>query len=177
MKKNQTGAAARPSSHGMNFLYDPARIGIVTRKKLSPYDRVRLRILRRNLRDLWNPDHADEIRSWQKRSGINTDLGIWKFGNMSDHEKEFFFNDTETFIKSILKKNKRRRQANILSGLKLPYSTVDSFAILGLPRNASCSRVRQRFRKLVFRYHPDHGGDVESFRIIYEAYNTLNDNS
>ncbi|HKJ59411.1 MAG TPA: J domain-containing protein [Halobacteriales archaeon] len=52
-----------------------------------------------------------------------------------------------------------------------PGRTADSaFATLGLPSGASESAVREAYRERVKDVHPDHGGDVESFRRLREAY-------
>ena len=53
------------------------------------------------------------------------------------------------------------------------------YTILGVPQNATPLEIRRAYRKLVFRYHPDHnkGGvaGAERFREIKEAWETLSD--
>jgi len=45
-----------------------------------------------------------------------------------------------------------------------------AFATLGLAVGASEAAVREAYRERVKDVHPDHGGDVESFRRLREAY-------
>lgn len=53
--------------------------------------------------------------------------------------------------------------------------TVDYYNILGIDRNASEADIKQAYRKLAMRHHPDRGGDQEKFKQIQEAYATLSD--
>ena len=56
----------------------------------------------------------------------------------------------------------------------------DAYQILGLPENASPRRIKEQYRCLVKRYHPDRWPDpagrakaAETFRQISDAYQTL----
>ena len=51
----------------------------------------------------------------------------------------------------------------------------DYYKILGVNRNASKSEIKQAFRKLAHKYHPDKGGDETQFKKITEAYSVLSD--
>jgi molecular chaperone DnaJ len=54
----------------------------------------------------------------------------------------------------------------------------DYYEILGIPRNASDEEVKKAFRKLAFKYHPDHNhADLtgEKFKEVNEAYQVLSD--
>lgn len=54
----------------------------------------------------------------------------------------------------------------------------DYYEILGIDRNASEERIKSAFRKLAFKYHPDHNredGTDEKFKEINEAYEVLSD--
>ncbi len=56
--------------------------------------------------------------------------------------------------------------------------TQDYYAVLGLDVGASPEAIRQVYRELAKRYHPDTGhGDVERFRCVQEAYQILYDAS
>jgi molecular chaperone DnaJ len=49
----------------------------------------------------------------------------------------------------------------------------DYYAILGLPRDATQEQIKAAFRKLAFKYHPDHNSDEdaeEKFKELNEAY-------
>lgn len=50
--------------------------------------------------------------------------------------------------------------------------------MLGVSKNATGDKIRQAFRKLAFKYHPDHNGNdgaTEQFKEINEAYEVLSD--
>ncbi|MEE9521000.1 MAG: molecular chaperone DnaJ [Dehalococcoidales bacterium] len=54
----------------------------------------------------------------------------------------------------------------------------DYYEILGIPRTATNEEVRRAFRKLAFKYHPDHNHDDtsgEKFKEVNEAYEVLSD--
>lgn len=53
----------------------------------------------------------------------------------------------------------------------------DYYAILGIPRTASENRIREAYRGLAKRYHPDLAGraGASRFRDVREAYETLSD--
>jgi molecular chaperone DnaJ len=55
----------------------------------------------------------------------------------------------------------------------------DYYKILGLPKGASLSDIKKRFRQLALRYHPDRNPEdpssEESFKLVAEAYHVLSD--
>lgn len=54
----------------------------------------------------------------------------------------------------------------------------DYYEILGIGRNATDEDIKKAFRKLAFKYHPDHNHDDssgEAFKEINEAYEILSD--
>ncbi len=54
----------------------------------------------------------------------------------------------------------------------------DYYEVLGIPRNATDEEIKRSFRKLAFKYHPDHNrdGDAEAkFKEVNEAYQVLAD--
>ena len=54
----------------------------------------------------------------------------------------------------------------------------DYYDILGLDRSASEAEIKRAFRRLAFKYHPDHNnedGAEERFKEINEAYEVLSD--
>ena len=56
----------------------------------------------------------------------------------------------------------------------------DHYRLLGVPRDASAVRIKQAYRNLVMKYHPDRNpspGTSEVFAAITDAYRTLADPS
>lgn len=60
----------------------------------------------------------------------------------------------------------------------LSISAKDYYEILGIKRDANDKEIKQRFRQLALKYHPDKNTDPkaeETFRSITEAYDILSD--
>jgi curved DNA-binding protein CbpA len=55
---------------------------------------------------------------------------------------------------------------------------MNFYAVLGIPRDADEEAIRNAYRILARRYHPDRGvgSSAEKFREVNEAYETLIDN-
>lgn len=51
----------------------------------------------------------------------------------------------------------------------------DYYKILGIPKDASEKEIKEAYRRLAHKYHPDKGGDPEKFKEINEAYRILSD--
>jgi molecular chaperone DnaJ len=54
----------------------------------------------------------------------------------------------------------------------------DYYEVLGIERNASEEEIKKAFRKMAFKYHPDHNHDEktgEAFKEVNEAYEALSD--
>jgi len=50
---------------------------------------------------------------------------------------------------------------------------MDYYATLGINRNASDSEIKDAYRKMAMKHHPDRGGDETSFKNVTEAYEAL----
>jgi molecular chaperone DnaJ len=60
----------------------------------------------------------------------------------------------------------------------MPTTQRDYYEVLGLPRNADLKTIKDAFRQLALRYHPDRNkeaGAEERFKEIAEAYAVLSD--
>lgn len=56
--------------------------------------------------------------------------------------------------------------------------TGDYYYVLGVPNTASADDIKQQYRKLALKFHPDRNKTAlanESFKVINEAYSTLSD--
>lgn len=65
---------------------------------------------------------------------------------------------------------KTKRQRSVINRVN---RAQDPFAILGLPKNSSRSMIRKAYLKLSKQHHPNKGGNVNTFRKIKNAYNSL----
>lgn len=52
---------------------------------------------------------------------------------------------------------------------------MDYYTTLGIKRGASQEEIKQAYRSLAMKHHPDRGGDEKKFKEIAEAYEVLND--
>jgi molecular chaperone DnaJ len=74
-----------------------------------------------------------------------------------------------------LKKQLKDKQKRLES---MATNKRDYYEVLGIERNASDEDIKKAFRKLAFKYHPDHNQDDksgEAFKEINEAYEALSD--
>lgn len=51
----------------------------------------------------------------------------------------------------------------------------DLYKILGLNKTASQDEIKNAYKKLAIKNHPDKGGDEKTFQNISNAYNILSD--
>lgn len=67
--------------------------------------------------------------------------------------------------------------ARMVTGLRrrrqLAGQRAAALAVLGLEEPAPASRIKQRYRELAMRWHPDRGGDGRRFQELQEAYAIL----
>ena len=82
-----------------------------------------------------------------------------------DELGEWSFNDPKTKIKVNF-----RLSLVVLDEVKTAGPDYD---VLGVKTSASASEIKQAYRKLAIKYHPDQGGDPETFKVIHDAYERL----
>jgi curved DNA-binding protein len=54
-------------------------------------------------------------------------------------------------------------------------STMDYYSTLNISETASQDEIKQAYKKLAMKNHPDRGGDTKIFQSISQAYDTLSD--
>lgn len=52
-------------------------------------------------------------------------------------------------------------------------SSLDAFAVLGVSKASKSAEIKKAYKKLLFQTHPDHGGDVEKFIVVNDAYRLI----
>lgn len=52
---------------------------------------------------------------------------------------------------------------------------MNPYEVLGVAQGASDSDIKQAYRKLAMKHHPDRGGDEEQFKRVSDAYNLIKD--
>ncbi len=82
-----------------------------------------------------------------------------------DELGEWSFNDPKTKAKVNFKLS-----LVVLDDIKTAGPDYD---VLGVKTSASASEIKQAYRKLAIKYHPDQGGDPETFKVIHDAYERL----
>lgn len=98
------------------------------------------------------------------------------------------FNDWVVFLAKQERLNQRDHRQRIKLGINWPYKSVyqvleenaekrrgkqsTDYSLLGLDANASTSKrdVRNAYRRMARKAHPDKGGDAEAFKALHTAY-------
>ena len=67
--------------------------------------------------------------------------------------------------------NSSRQRYNNYKMTELSFT--EATKVLGLDANYSKEELKKKYRTLAKKHHPDHGGDVEKFKLIQQAFNKL----
>jgi curved DNA-binding protein CbpA len=67
----------------------------------------------------------------------------------------------------------QRSKSDILDILDIEIPLEDAYSLLKVDVGDSTDVIKKAYRKLVLKYHPDRGGDVNKFNIVEKAYNTI----
>jgi len=103
-------------------------------------------------------------------------------GRLLPYRRKYIVFGPHSFDQQKLQQEKlvriRRTHAEMLKNLRMqlnliPPDVAHAFQILGLPYDASFGDIRQSYRALAKRTHPDTGGDQEQFQQINAGYNCL----
>lgn len=82
-----------------------------------------------------------------------------------------------TLIRGFVHRFKRRRSATSFQTLEHTMTLQGALKLLQLPtdpgRRLSLAEIRESYRELALRHHPDSGGSVETMRRLNEAYQLL----
>lgn len=54
---------------------------------------------------------------------------------------------------------------------------MDLYKILGITSSASQEEIKSAYKRASMKYHPDKGGDEESFKQVQDAYSVLSNES
>lgn len=76
-------------------------------------------------------------------------------------------------MEGVSEEDVRRMIGGFFDRLEAYYRREEDLALLGLPPEATPEEIRRRYRSLAFEYHPDAGGDEESFRSLRDAAERL----
>lgn len=120
---------------------------------------------------------------------LKTFEGVDKFWRLSKKERDklFYVVQDEERFKSRIRKDFfdefrrhfddfQQRFAEFFEDFQESEPTFDPedleahYHFLGLSRTAAEAEVKERYRILAFRYHPDHGGDEEKMKGLNVAY-------
>lgn len=115
-----------------------------------------------------NGRHIETRRFTKRQLAVNfankilDELGC--FADESENEfGEWIVNDPETNTKAQI----------ILSLVILSDKENSDYDILGVKSTASSEEIKQAYRKMAIKYHPDKGGDPKKFQKIHDAYERL----
>ena len=92
----------------------------------------------------------------------------FKYQYSNFEREEYFYDDSNYFGNPFADEGD-----DFKSKREYMQEEYDNYSVLGLKRSASDEDIKQAFREMALRTHPDKGGDPEEFRKVREAYECL----
>ncbi len=132
-------------------------------------------------------NHVKEFnKNWNYFEGMD-DKQIYEFikSDMTWHKSTQSFSSSDNFFKVLwnnalnenLNKYKVNGQFDHINQFKFNHNDVKAFGILGLSIGIKWKNIKEKFKKLVKKYHPDMNAGSKKFeeklKVITLAYNQL----
>ena len=132
-------------------------------------------------------NHVKEFnKNWNYFEGMNDDQ-IYEFlkSDMTWHKSTQSFSSSDNFFKVLwnnalnenLNKYKINGQFNHINQFKFNHNDVKAFGILGLSIGIKWENIKEKFKKLVKKYHPDMNAGNKKYedklKVITLAYTQL----
>lgn len=133
------------------------------RREIPAEDRARLWKLVENL--FTSMTLKDEDR---KQAELGTLKSIKAWLSMTPEERLAWFERVEGYQKA--RESRSNSSANFITAA---LERSKACALLSVPVDATPEHIRKAYRLKAKMYHPDLGGDVEKFKAIQKAYETL----
>jgi hypothetical protein len=127
----------------------------------------------------WNYfDKASPEQGEKLANGLGGwDGPTWPFGVNDGIHPNARMNDVHGIFKDLKGFSKFRDDPHPVSGTPMDTKDLSALTTLGLDEKASTTDIRQQYKALVKRYHPDHTGggraDEDKLRAVIEAYKHL----
>lgn len=153
---------------------DERRLVARLKKSIPTIELHRLTLLRElaNGKALSGPDLS--------QAQLRTEAAVRAWLAMTDDDRRAWFERVESDLAA---RDRRRphgepplistQYRRLFMGPKRQVATSDDFRILGLAAGASAIEIKQAYRRLAMRLHPDHQGDPVAFMTVHQAYERL----
>jgi hypothetical protein len=136
------------------------------KRKLRQLKQLELRLRFRYRPVPENPDLVwDSFFSTKGQAGLGVRYSLARLSQMSPEAQKQAFEEYSYWVYF------RYYQENGLTADNLHDPRL--LALLDLPPFADLADIKQRFRDLAKRHHPDHGGDSEKFMELMQVYEKL----
>ena len=132
-------------------------------------------------------NHIKEFnKNWNYFSGMNDDQ-IYEFlkSDMTWHKPTQSFSSSDNFFKILwnnalkdeFDKSKLKGHLNYMNQFKFSHNDIKAFGVLGVSVGLKWSKIQEKFKKLVKKFHPDMNAGNKKYedmlKIITLAYTQL----